>query len=179
MDEKKKYSEKDLEGLMKQATDKGAVLCLLYFDAHGKDKASVENSLIDFVARLSKEKGLIYCKGEILPALERTSEKSKEYSTSVEVRVLSTNFDALNRIALKYAPISLEILSPDKITLDLSEAMNVLTDSSNTTQSFASYILEKTMTKEEIDDHQERLKRKIENAAKLREINQSKKEGIE
>lgn len=179
MVDQKKYSEKDLDGLMKKATEKGAVLCLMYFDAHGKDKSAVENSLIDFVARLSKEKGLIYCKGEILPALEKTNEKTKEYSTSVEVRVLSTSFDALNRISLKYAPISLEILSPDKITIDASDAINLLMDSSLTTQSFVAHILEKTMTEEELRGHQEKLKRKIENAAKLREISESKKEGVE
>ncbi|HLD75402.1 MAG TPA: hypothetical protein VI874_00155, partial [Candidatus Norongarragalinales archaeon] len=91
-------SEEQLEELLEEATKHGAILSLLYFDAHGPSKEGVENSLIDFVGKLSKEKGVLYCKGEVFQALsvpDATLSPALKFSCSTQVKLLTQNFSVL------------------------------------------------------------------------------------
>src|SRR3989344_2722117 len=57
--------ERKLEELFKEAVRYGAVLSLFHFDAHAKEPNAVKDSLVDFVSRMTKEEGVLYCKAEI------------------------------------------------------------------------------------------------------------------
>ncbi|MEK6924417.1 MAG: hypothetical protein AABW54_04210 [Candidatus Micrarchaeota archaeon] len=75
--EERKYTQEELERLVKEATRHGAVFARLTFDAHGRDGGKVKSLLVDFIARLAAEKGAIYCVGTILPPLERPAEQGE------------------------------------------------------------------------------------------------------
>lgn len=163
----KKYSEKEVEELFEKATrEKGAVLALLHFDAHGKDEETVRNSLIDFVDRMTKEKGVVYCKGEIGEVLKKSDES---YSTYAEVKVLVASFSDLLNLSLKYGPVAVEILSPSEIRLELDEAHALLLDASRSTQDYVEYIMKKVLKPEDFAKFREQLKYRAEVGKKLME----------
>ncbi len=161
--ESKKYSEADLEGLFEKAVQRGAVLAILHFDAHGKDAEAVKNSLVEFVGRLSKEKGIIYCRGEVEAAIE----SGDLYSSCAEVKTLAETFNDLVSVSLKYGPIAVELLKPEKIVLPLDEAQNLLVDASMVSQEYAKFIYEKTLKGEELDRFHKQLAARAEFGKKL------------
>ena len=162
----KNYSQKDVEKLIEDATKVGAVRAVLYFDAQGTDKEALQNSLVEFIGRLTKEKGVLYCSGEIAGAVES---KEGNYSTYSEVQILTKNFSALHNIALTYGPVSVEIIKPVEIKLNLDEAQAVLLDASQTSHDFVKYIMEKTLKPEDKAKYAERLKRRAEIGKELLE----------
>ncbi|MBI4360549.1 hypothetical protein HY572_02120 [Candidatus Micrarchaeota archaeon] len=165
-------SEEQLEELFHEASQHGAILSDLFFDAHGPSKDGVQNSLVDFVSKLTKEPGILYCKGEIQDAIESNDEsalnQNVKYSCSTRVRVLTESFNTLLGLCLRYGPLAVEIQRPHDIHLNLDEAQNLLLDASSMTQDYVQYIMTKTMSQEEKDKLQEHLKKRAEIAAKIR-----------
>lgn len=167
----KKYAEKDLQKLIEETTRYGAVHALLYFDAHGSDEKAVQASLVDFVSRLTKEAGVLYCTGEVLPPFKRelggdaaTAEAGagEGYSTSAQVTILCENFDSLLNACLRYAPVGAEILSPKEIRLSLEEAQALLLDASQQAQEYVAFILKRVLRGEELKKFEEQLARRAE-----------------
>ncbi len=164
-DEKKEVSEAELGELFEKAARQGAVLALLHFDAHGPDKKQVEDTLVDFVARLTKERGVLYCKG----AVEEAIESEKLYSSCTEVKVLAETYEDLLNIALRYGPIAVEILEPRKeVRLSIEEAQGCLLDASQVAQDYTNYVMEKLMEKGDFEKFQEHLKRRAEFGSHLK-----------
>lgn len=165
-------SEEQLEELFTEATHHGAVLSDLYFDAHGPNQEGVQHSLVDFVGKLSKEPGILYCKGEVEDAIESKDESALnanvKYSCSTRVRVLTENFNTLLGLCLRYGPLAVEIERPHDIRLNMDEAQSLLLDASGTTQDYVQYIMTKTMSQEEKDKLQEHLKKRAEIASKIK-----------
>ncbi len=158
------YSERDVEGLISQATQKGAILAVLYFDSYGVEKTVVQNVLVDVTQKVTSEPGVIYCKGVVKEPIE----KSGEFSTYSEVRVLAESFNALVNVVLKYAPSSVEVEKPGKINLSLEEVHATLLDISQTIQNYTSFIVEKTMSGEDKRRYNEELKRRSEFIERLK-----------
>lgn len=172
MAEDRPVSEEELEELFEKACRQGAVLCMLHFDAHGPDKKAVEDSLVGFVARLTKERGVLYCKGEVEEAIE----SEQLYSSCTEVKVLTESYEDLLNVALRYGPIAVEILQPQKgITLNTEEAQGCLLDASQVAQDYTNYVMEKLMKKDDFEKFQENLKRRAEFGAHLREKHSGEK----
>lgn len=165
-------SEEDLKVLVTEATKHGALHCKLFFDAHGTDKKAVEDALLDFITQLSKANGVLLARGQI----ERSIEHSDMYSASAFVELVVDSFSTLVIIALKFAPIGIELLQPAKITLEASEAQNIVMDASQSTQAYSRFVQEKTMTEEEKAKLAEQLKRRAEFGAKLRDKTGKKEE---
>jgi len=165
-------SEADLKILITEACKQGAVLTKLYFDAHGKDKEMVENALTEFVGRLSKHKGVLLAKGEIGRAIEGED----MYSAFATVDLLAESFNDLVGVALKYAPIGLEIIEPKRISLTQDQAQGVLVDCSRVVQEYTHFITEKTMSTKDKVKLNEQLKRRADLAAKIRENSEKGKE---
>ena len=163
MDKFKEASEQDLERLFDEACRKGAVLALSHFDAHGSSQDEVSGVMVDFIGRMTNERGILYCKGEIEPPLE----KEGKWSTIAEVKVLSNNLSALLNLAFKYSPIAVEIQKPREITLRMDEAQSLILDASATAQEYAQYVLEKTMTGDELNRFRERMKWRAERGKEI------------
>lgn len=125
--------------LLDESIEKGAVLSMLVFDTVGNTEDIVKNTLIDFIARLTKEEGVLYCKGEIHEVLKQEDGLFSGYS---EVNILTASFNHLVNIAVKYGPVLAEILRPEEIKLTLAEAQNVILDASQASQEFVNYIMQ-------------------------------------
>jgi hypothetical protein len=61
----------------------------------------------------------------------------KAYSLIVDVDLLARNFDGLVSLVVAYAPSSVEILEPEKITIDMGEAQGILNSMSEIIHRFA------------------------------------------
>ncbi len=159
----KQYTEKDLEDLFKQAAGRGAVLAHLYFDAYGKNKEVVVSSLVEFVDRISKEKGVIYCKGQV----EEAVEKGDRFSSYSDVRVLAESLSTMFNVCLRYGPVAVEIEHPTKFSLDIQEMQGLLLDSSQIMQDYSNYILKKVLKPQDIKILEEKMADRVELGKKL------------
>ncbi len=167
MDEKKQeIDERKLRDMFRQAVDKGAIEAVIHFDAHGTKKDAVENAMIDMIARMNKELGVLYCKGEIDEAIENND----LYSCAAEVHLLTANYNSLVNISIKYAPIAVEIRSPGEVKLSAEEAQINLLDIAQASQDFAKIFFEKVMKPEDFVKFNEQM----ENRAKLGEVLRNK-----
>jgi len=62
----------------------------------------------------------------------------KAYSYVVEMEVLAINFDRLVSLVINYAPSSVEIISPEKISIDMGEGQGIVNTVSEMIHKFAS-----------------------------------------
>jgi len=164
--------ERKFEPLFKEAIGYGAVLSTLHFDAHAKEANAVKDSLVDFLARLTKEEGVLYCKGEIEEVME--SEQGG-FSSNAEVKILTDSFPTLLRITMRYGPVALEIIEPREIKLDIPGMQDLLLSASEISKQYAAYVVEKIWGKEELEKYRERVTKQIEEGRKLREKAEGKK----
>ncbi|MEM4255396.1 MAG: hypothetical protein QXR53_03645 [Candidatus Norongarragalinales archaeon] len=158
--------ERKLEPLFKEAVEYGAVLSVLHFDAHAKESNAVKDSLVDFLSRLTKEEGVLYCKGEIE---ETVGSEQEGFSSTAEVKILTDSFPTLLRISMRYGPVALEILEPREIKMNVPEMQDLLLSASEISKQYASYVVEKIWGKEELEKYRERVMRQLEEGRKLRE----------
>ncbi len=169
-DEKAKtYTEKELEQLIRETTKYGAVHVHLFFDAHGKDREAVQASLVEFLSRLTKEKGILYCKGEVMEPFSRELGEEEGFTTSAQVNLLAENFNVLHDICLRYTPVALEIQSPSRITLSHEEAHALLLDASTSSAQYSQYILQQALKPEEYKKLEEQMQRRTELGRQLME----------
>jgi hypothetical protein len=62
---------------------------------------------------------------------------AKAYSYIVELELVSKNFESLLFLVLNYAPSSVEIIEPKKLSLDIGEAQTVLVTAAELVHRFA------------------------------------------
>ena len=153
-----------LKELKAEAMEKGGVLAIIYFDAHGKERMAIQNALVEMATRLTKEPGVLFCHSEIDEAIE----SGEMYSSSSETKILTEDLRALLAITIKYGPIGVEVIEPSKITLDQRRMQDILLDVSHASQQFAAYIMQKTMTQAQWDEFSKTIKKKAEMGEKLK-----------
>ncbi len=158
--------ERKLEPLFKEAVGYGAVHAIMHFDAHSKEANAVKDSLVDFLSRLTKEEGVLYCKGEIE---EVVGSESEGFSSAAEVKILTDSFPTLLRISMRYGPVALEIMEPKELKLTVLEMQDLLLSASEISKQYASYVVEKIWGKEELDKYRERVMKQMEEGRRLRE----------
>ncbi len=163
----KKKDDENLDSLIVQGVKRGGVYANFYFDAHGKDKDAVRDSLVDFVSRLTKEEGIVFGEGRIEEALEK--EGGELYSAIAEVTLFAKSFRALVALALKYGPVAAEIMKPEKMTLENEDLQGLLVDASLASQQFSTHILEKTMKPEDLKKFKKKMEARAELGRKARE----------
>jgi hypothetical protein len=169
-----KYSERDLKHLIEETTRHGAIHAMLYFDAHGTDNDAVKGSLVEFVSTLTSEKGVIYCKGEVLepfarplPVQEEGAKPKDGFTTSAKVEIVVDSFNKILDLCLRFGPVGVELLDPQQIKLSLEEAHALLLDASQHAQDYTAYMLKNVLKGDELDRHHARLKERAEIGKKL------------
>jgi len=101
-------------------------------------------------------------------------EKNGVFSTWAEVKLLVEDFATLVKIAIQYSPIGFEILKPDSVSLSIGQAQSILLDISDASNKFTSFIFEKVLSKEEIEEYKKKLQARYELGKKLIEKNPKK-----
>ena len=156
---------KTVDEVTEKAVREGGVLINLYFDMHGNSKEVIQNSLVEMIAKLTHEPGVIYATGVI----EEPMEVNGLQCTCAEVKVLAKNFNTLVNVSFRYGPIGLEIVKPDELKLSTREVQDALLNISQTTQEYTTYILDKVMNEEEKIAFKKQLLNRAEVAKKLLE----------
>jgi len=174
MDEAEKVAKKaipNVEKVTKDAVKNGGILAVLYFDIHTKTKEKAQEIGAGFVEQLLREPGVIYAVGEI----EEPIQDNDLFSTPVQVKVLSKSFTHLANLCATHSPFSIEILEPDQIRLQLSEAHDVLANIATTTADYKKYIIEKLTSPEEREKYKRILEAKAELGRKILQKGDEKK----
>ena len=150
-----------------QVTDdiirEGGILALLYFDVHGKSKDGIKHTLVEFISKLTVERGVVYAIGQVKDSIE----DEEGFATSAEVKILVKDFAALLDLGLRYGPIGVEIIRPHEIKMNLGEAQNAILIASQTSHEFSTYVVEKLMSEQEKIDLNKKLERRAELGKKL------------
>jgi hypothetical protein len=157
--------EKSVSQLTDEAIGEGGFLTLVYFDLHAKTADEVKNIMVGFIGKLTKEQGVIYAVGEI----DQPMAKDGIFSTWAEVKLLARDFSTLVKIASQYSPIGIEILRPDRVQLSVGEAQGLLLDVSQTSQNFTRMIMERMLSKEEVEEFKAKMRSREELGRKLLE----------
>ncbi len=157
----------DVEKLTKDTIANGGVLSLLYFDIHAKDKETVQQLGAAFVNTIIRKPGVVFALGEIEEPV--SGGKGKNWTSSLEVKVLTRDFFSLAKICLDHSPFNIEIQRPEEIRLQISDAHELLGTISATTADYKRYILTKTAKPEELAQIQEDLKKRAEMGKKILE----------
>jgi hypothetical protein len=163
----------DVEKLTKDTINSGGVLAMLYFDLHARTKELVQELGVGFVNTLIQKEGVVFALGEIDEP--KDGGEGKNWSGTVEVKILTKDFATLASIAMAHSPYSVEIMRPDEIRLPLSAAHDLLGIMAATTAEYKKYILLKLSKPEEILQLQENLKKRAEMGKKI--MDKDKKEG--
>jgi hypothetical protein len=155
----------DVQKTTKETIEKGGILALLYFDIHAKTKETVQEIGTGFVEELLKKDGVVYALGEIdEPILDKDI-----YSTSVEIKILVRTFSQLIALCAVNSPFAVEILKPDKISLEVGEAQEILTSVAATTADYKKYIVERLSKPEDLERYRHFMEKRREIGKKILE----------
>lgn len=157
----------DVERLTKDTVKQGGVLAMLYFDIHAKTKEAVQQLGTGFINNIIQKEGVVFALGEIDEPVG--GEAGKNWSSSISVKVLTKDFLTLANLCMVHSPFTVEILRPDEIRLQLSDAHELLSAMAATTADYKRYILTKLSRPEELAELQENLKRRAEMGKKILE----------
>lgn len=149
--------------LVEKSIDHGAILSHLAFDTVGNTEELVKNTLVNFIGNLTTEQGVLYCKGEVHEVLKQ----EELFSGYAEVKILTKSFNDLVAVAIKYGPITVEIIKPSEVNLTLSEAQNIVLDASQAAQEFVNYIMQNIMVGEKGEEFKKILQAKSKMAEEL------------
>jgi len=151
--------------------EKGGVLAILYFDAHGNTPEEVEGSLVNMGQKISQEKGVVYALSEIDRAMEA---EDKFFSSGAKVRILTDSFNSLVRLCGMYGPMGVEVLKPNEIKIGPGEAHEILFTISEMSHEFTTTMMMKLMKPEERAAFGEKMKRRAEMGKKFIDDNEKK-----
>jgi hypothetical protein len=155
--------DKTVDEMTDDAIRQGGYLAMVYFDLHGTTSEAVKNIMVGFIAKLTREPGVIYAVGEI----DQPMEKEGMFSTWAEVKLLASDFSTLVKISTQYSPIGIEILRPDEVKMTLGEAQSALLDISQTSQNFTRLIMERTLSEDDKKDYSKKMWQRAELGKKL------------
>ncbi len=157
----------EVEKVTKDTIKDGGVLALLYFDIHAKTKEDVQALGAGFVNQIIQQQGVVYALGEIDEPVG--GQAGKNWSSNVQIKVLVKDFRTLGHICLSHSPFTVEILRPDEIKLQLSDAHELLGMMAATTADYKKYIVTKIAKPEELAQIHADLKARAEMGKKILE----------
>lgn len=161
----------NVEKLTKDTIKEGGVLALLYFDIHAKDKESVQQLGAGFIKHILEKPGVVFALGEIDEPIP--GEPGQNYSSSIEVKILTKNFLVLANICMENSPFTVEILRPDKIEMPLDMAHGLLANVSAITAEYKKQIITKLSSPAELAEFQKQLAMRAEMGRKILKKNEN------
>ena len=155
-----------VEEVTKAAIESGGILAKAYFDMQSEKAEDLQPLMTELVNNsILKAKGVIYCFGSIDEPIKIGENL---YSTNAVLTILFKDLGALINVAFNYSPAGVEILKPEnEYILKTSELQSIILDISQIALSYSQYILNKVLTKEDLEtlkinlDQREKLGRKL------------------
>ncbi|MBU0590691.1 hypothetical protein KKF81_01435 [Candidatus Micrarchaeota archaeon] len=159
----------DVEKLTKKTVEGGGVLAMLYFDIHANSKEMVQELGAGFVNNIIHKPGVVFAVGEINEPVG--GEENKNWSSSIEVKVLTKDMAALVNICLAHSPFTVEVLKPHELILKPHNINDILSTVAAATAEYKRYIVTKLAKPGELAQIEEDLKKRAEMGKKIRERN--------
>ncbi len=128
----------------KELLDKGWIKVWVLFDVQSNDSDFTEKALKEHISKMKKESGIVVGKETTsdveevdAPPAFRAQGIDKMYSQVYEAIIFINNFETLINFTVTYAPTAIEVLSPEKLTIKLSELQSALVTISDMMHKFA------------------------------------------
>jgi hypothetical protein len=157
----------DQKAIMKridEIVEKGGIVADIFNHFHENDAEKLKNAAVAFATEVKKEDGVIFSLSEIAAP----EKQGDEYTTYVQTRVVAKSIKAVANIMLKYAPVGLEIVRPDRIMVPAMEFRDAMMAVANNMFDLRNYMFRKVMTPEEKAKIAQYVSKKMEEAEKLR-----------
>ncbi len=130
---------------MKEQVEKrlkeGWIRTVMAIEVLAVSKDAAKDALEKHVKRMEAEDGALVSFKDFKKVEEMMNpfpNVPKAYSYVVEMEVLAINFDRLVSLVINYAPSSVEIISPEKISIDMGEGQGIVNTVSEMIHKFAS-----------------------------------------
>ncbi|MFH1307081.1 MAG: hypothetical protein ABIH83_05525 [Candidatus Micrarchaeota archaeon] len=156
---------KKFEQLKHDVIRDGGFFVYFYFDMHAGNKEALQNIMVGFVSKITKEAGVRMAVAEIDEPIKR----EELFSTTAKVSMLVSGFSDLMRLTMTYTPIGIEVEEPLDAKIDAGEMQNALMGISATSQQLTYHILTKTMNEEQKKSFEKKMAAKGELGKKLRD----------
>jgi hypothetical protein len=128
------------EKLVEKRLKEGWIKSTMIIEVLAVTKEASESALKTHVEKMTKEENTMVLNQELHkaePVNKPLPNIEKAYSQIVDVEVITRNFDQLVRLVVSYAPSSVEILEPEKFSLDMGEAQGILNSLAELIHKFA------------------------------------------
>jgi len=130
----------DLKEQAQKKVKEGWIHSVMMIEVLAVTEEAAKSSLEKHLESLEKEKKTIVFRKDF-KEMEKVDKPRPNvevgYSNIVEVEFVTENLETLVYIAMNYAPSSLEILHPKKITLDIGEAQGIVVSVADMLHKFA------------------------------------------
>jgi len=134
--EKSFNEELDVDKLIRE----GGLHARLYLEVQGNDKEASKKALESVVfERMIKEKDASLLHAKMFDIIK--DEDSEVFSGVVEVELVSRDFRGFLNIIMRYGPTAIEIIEPDKVTIETDEMHSLIADVSEMTQVYSNQIM--------------------------------------
>ena len=163
---------KKFEELKHKVVSNGGYFVHFYFDMHANDKDTLQNIMVGFVGKITKEPGVSMAVAEI----EEPLETEGTFSTTARVSILANSFADLIRMTQTYTPIGIEIEEPLDAKIDAGELQYALMGVSITNQELTQHILTSTMTDEQRKKFEKQMAIKAQLGKKIRQDSEEEEE---
>lgn len=123
---------------------KGWIKVWMLFEVQAISPEAAKGALAEHISKLKKEPAVKIIEENItsadeIEAIEQLKRHgiNKTFSQLAELVILVKSFEALTNATITYAPTAIEILAPEKITLDMRSMQNALSTVSDMMHKFA------------------------------------------
>ena len=133
--------DKKLQERVEKRLKDGWIKSWMMIEVLAITKEATKSSLEKHVKSMEKEdKTIVYKKDfkEIKKVEKPIKNIEVAYSYIVELELIAENLDKLVYLVMNYAPTAIEILEPNKLTIDAGEAQGILTSIADIIHKFAS-----------------------------------------
>lgn len=133
--------DKKLQERVEKRLKEGWIKSWMMIEVLAITKEATKSSLKKHVNSMEKEDKTILYKKDFkeIKKVEKPMKNIKvAYSYIVELELIAENLDKLVYLVMNYAPTAIEILEPDKLTIDAGEAQGILTSIADIIHKFAS-----------------------------------------
>jgi len=129
---------------MKEQVEKrikdGWIRTVMAVEVLAASKEAAKEALEKHVKKMDREEGALISFKDFKKAekiLNPFPNIPKAYSYVVEMEIFAINFDRLVSLVINYAPSSVEIISPEKISIDMGEGQGIVNTVSEMIHKFA------------------------------------------
>jgi hypothetical protein len=156
--------EKAILKRIDEIVEKGGIVADIFNHFHENDTEKLKNAAVAFATEVKKEDGVIFSLSEIAAP----EKQGDEYTTYVQTRVVTRNIKAIANIMMKYTPVGMEIVRPDRIVVPAMELRDSMMAVANNLFDLRNYMFRKVMTPEEKAKIAAYVSKKMDEAEKLR-----------